>query len=59
MCRKTPELDGVAGSPKMLNGLSHAVAAADTLDYQPQLQPKSYNSKDSFRGTGISLLPIH
>ena len=49
-------LDGVVGPPKMRSGL-FTVAAADNIDYNPS----AATVKDSFHGTGISLMqyPSH
>ena len=50
------ELDGVVCPPKMRSGL-FTVAAVDNLDYNPS----ATTAKDSFHGTGISLMqhPSH
>ena len=45
------ELDGVVCPPKMRSGL-FTVAAVDNLDYNPS----ATTAKDSFHGTGISLM---
>ena len=49
-------LDGVVGPPKMRSGL-FTVEAADNIDYNPS----ATTAKDSFHGTGISLMqhPSH
>ena len=50
MCERF-ELDGVVCPPKMRSGL-FTVAAVDNLDYNPS----ATTAKDSFHGTGISLI---
>ena len=49
-------LDGVVYPPKMCSGL-FTIAAADNIDYNPSVT----TAKDSFNGTGISLMqhPSH
>ena len=49
-------LDGVVYPPKMRSGL-FTVAAADNIDYNPS----TATARDSFHGTGISLMqhPSH
>ena len=56
MCRKTPELDGVAGSPKMPNGLSQwqqLILSTTNLNYNQ----KATTVKTHFVAQGFHSFP--